>query len=206
LLSKGAFAFALKTAIVGTSIGMGAVALQQSVETHQVRAVVVPQRDVTMNSKRGVPEAALGAKPSPAPEGSVAPAASATRGLTSSDLSPDGVQDKSRAMSAASASRKPDHGESAQQEAQRVAEARRLLRTGDAQRALAVLASLDRQPATRLLEQERAALRVDALLQLGRRAEAIQSIQRFRARYPHSPLAERWSAVTGTTNDSATTK
>jgi len=86
-----------------------------------------------------------------------------------------------------------DSGERARFEAQRVTEIRRMLRGGDGVSALQALADLDQQASLQLLVQEREALKIDAHLLLGHESEVRRLVQRFRQRYPNSPLATRWS-------------
>ncbi|MGE5789034.1 MAG: hypothetical protein ACM3ZE_30875 [Myxococcales bacterium] len=81
----------------------------------------------------------------------------------------------------------------AQFEAQRVTEIRHMLRRGNGSGALQALAELDQQASVYLLVQEREALRIDAHLLLGHEGEARRLAQRFRQRYPKSPLATRWN-------------
>lgn len=83
--------------------------------------------------------------------------------------------------------------ERAQLEAQRVTEIRRMLRGGNGVGALQALDKLDQQASVYLLVQEREALRIDAHLLLGHEGEARRLAQRFRQRYPNSPLATRWN-------------
>jgi len=85
------------------------------------------------------------------------------------------------------------YGERAQREAQRVAQIRQLLRAGNGQTALQALSALEREVSLSLLRQERDALRIDALIMLGRIAEASGLAQRFRKHYPKSPLLARWA-------------
>jgi len=81
-------------------------------------------------------------------------------------------------------------------ESQRVAQARALLRAGDANRALETLGALERDEPNGLLDQEREALVVEALAALGRRDAARVRADAFLARYPTSPhvLAVRRAA------------
>lgn len=73
--------------------------------------------------------------------------------------------------------------------------ARRSLRAKDGQRALA---ALDRAtPHVRLLASEAALLRVEALLLVGRRAEAERLARPFLDRHPSSPHAERLRRLLG---------
>jgi hypothetical protein len=74
-------------------------------------------------------------------------------------------------------------------ESQRVARARSLLRSGDARRALAALHALERDEPRGLLVQEREALLVEALWALGQRAAARERAAAFLKRYPSSPHA-----------------
>jgi hypothetical protein len=69
-------------------------------------------------------------------------------------------------------------------------EARKSLAAGDAARALSRLeAHAERYPMSRL-EQERAALRIKALIAAGRHAEARAEGDRFRQRFPKSMLRD----------------
>ena len=72
-------------------------------------------------------------------------------------------------------------------ESQRVAEARALLRAGQASVALTTLQSLERDEPNGLLEQEREALSIQALAALGQRDAARKRAAGFAQRYPASP-------------------
>jgi hypothetical protein len=72
-------------------------------------------------------------------------------------------------------------------ESQRVAEARRALRTGNPRAALALLESVVREFPNGVLVQEREALSIDALLSCGERAAARARALDFVTRYPGSP-------------------
>jgi hypothetical protein len=72
-------------------------------------------------------------------------------------------------------------------ESQRVAEARTLLRTGQASAALTVLQNLERDEPNGLLGQEREALSIQALAALGQRDAARTRASAFALRFPASP-------------------
>jgi hypothetical protein len=74
-------------------------------------------------------------------------------------------------------------------ESQRVARARALLRSGDAPRALGVLRTLERDEPSGLLAQEREALLIEGLVAVGQRDSAQKRATAFLARYPTSPHA-----------------
>jgi hypothetical protein len=76
-------------------------------------------------------------------------------------------------------------------EAARVSEARQALRQGEGITCLDRLAALDREVSGGVLAQERLALRIEALVAVGRRAEARRAAEAFLVRYPESPHAGR---------------
>ena len=68
-----------------------------------------------------------------------------------------------------------------------------MLRAG---RASECLALLDSNPGVGLLGQERLVIRVEALMTLGRKAEAKQLADRLITKHPESPYASYLSRVT----------
>lgn len=78
-----------------------------------------------------------------------------------------------------------------QQEVAALREAQQAIGVGQAQRALALVAEQDQRFAGGALQQERAAARVFALCNLGRRAEARGEAHSFEKRWPRSPLIAR---------------
>jgi hypothetical protein len=74
-------------------------------------------------------------------------------------------------------------------ESQRVARARALLRSGDAPSALGVLRALERDEPSGLLAQERESLLIEGLRAVGQRESAQRRAVEFLARYPTSPHA-----------------
>jgi hypothetical protein len=84
------------------------------------------------------------------------------------------------------------------EESRLVGAAREALRAGDARAALALLAQARERFPAGVLGQERAALGVEASLQSGARAEALESGRRFLAAFPNSPHAARVRALIAT--------
>ena len=79
----------------------------------------------------------------------------------------------------------------AREESQVIGSARSVLRSGDAARALQLLELAERRYPQGVLNQEREALRVEALTRLGRIAEARERAKAFLRAYPTSPYASR---------------
>jgi outer membrane protein assembly factor BamD (BamD/ComL family) len=72
-----------------------------------------------------------------------------------------------------------------------LAEARKAMRDGDTERAMKLLEKHQKKHPGGALAEERAAARVLALCQSGKREEARSEAASFLARYPSSPLAAR---------------
>jgi hypothetical protein len=86
---------------------------------------------------------------------------------------------------------RPDRSLQLSAEARALAHAQRALRDSAPTRALTLLDEQDREFASGLLSEERAAARVIALCAAGRVAEARQNASAFTQRYPASPLRAR---------------
>jgi len=74
-------------------------------------------------------------------------------------------------------------------ESRRIADARGLLRSGDARRAFAALEAVRKDFPSGSLAQEREALAIEALTSLGERSEARRRATIFLRQYPGSPHA-----------------
>lgn len=85
----------------------------------------------------------------------------------------------------------------AREESQMIGKARSALRSGDAARALQLLELAERRYPQGVLNQEREALRVEALVGLGQTAEARARANAFLRAYPSSPYASRVKSRTG---------
>ena len=77
-------------------------------------------------------------------------------------------------------------------EVQRISEVRQHLRKGDANTANEILRALDHEVPQGVMQQERDALKIDALFQLGQRQQAELLVEAFRSHYPESPFSARW--------------
>ena len=84
------------------------------------------------------------------------------------------------------------------QELALIQSATRALHRGAPARALGVLGEHARRFPSGVLAEERRALRVLSLCELGRTSEGVRERDRFLARHPRSPLAERVRAACGT--------
>jgi Outer membrane lipoprotein len=84
---------------------------------------------------------------------------------------------------------KPAPNTTALAESRAVAEARNLLRSGDPREALSRLQALQRDFPSGILNQERDALVIEALLAAGNSSEARERAKEFLSRYPKSPHA-----------------
>lgn len=215
IVSKGMLLLALKSAVVCGGVGVCAIATHRVLTEQRrseaqgsasardaVKSGTVPRAsfrsraDQNATNDRGpdgvdvdVPHVAEGALPSVAPESTRSASAKTTPVLLSRAPTP---------LQAASVRTNPGatgSDEWARFEAQRVAEIRKMLRGGDGAGALHALAVFERQAKTQLLAQEREALKIDAHLLLGHENEAHRLVQRFRERYPNSPLSARWSRL-----------
>jgi hypothetical protein len=93
---------------------------------------------------------------------------------------------------------RPDLVAAAREESRLVGKAREALRAGDARTALSLLAQARERFPAGVLGQERAALGVEASMQSGARAEALESARRFLAAFPNSPHAARVRALVAT--------
>ena len=89
-----------------------------------------------------------------------------------------------------------EHRPTADDEATATARARELLRS-DPNRALALLDAADRARPSGQLAEERAAMRVDALVFAQRIGEARDAAEIYLARYPRGPQAQRIEMLTG---------
>jgi hypothetical protein len=85
----------------------------------------------------------------------------------------------------------------AREESQVVGRARGALRSGDAARALQLLELAERRYPQGVLNQEREALRIEALAGLGQTAQARARANAFLRAYPTSPYASRVKSRTG---------
>jgi hypothetical protein len=90
----------------------------------------------------------------------------------------------------------PPRAQPADDEATATARARDLLRS-DPQHALALLDAADRAHPNGALAEERAAMRVDALVFAQRIGEARDAAEVYLARYPQGPQAQRIEMLTG---------
>ncbi|HEY5961102.1 MAG TPA: hypothetical protein VIV60_31310, partial [Polyangiaceae bacterium] len=199
MLSKGAVVLALKAAVITAGAGAGTFAAHQALVRPPPHSstVITSERSRANAPEAGSQREAMVPPSNASTSNTGVESSAATLPATQAAATNTRASDRTSPMDAARAKPRPreDRAASARLEAQRVAEVRRMLRSGNGPGALEALTTLDRQLSTHLLEQERAALRIDTLLQMGRRAEATSSIQRFRAQYPRSPLAERWSTA-----------
>lgn len=165
-LTVGALA---KTAAVGFSIGLGVLFAGGT----GARLVTAPT-EAAMASAMVVPSAAPVTAIGPAPRSvGAAPLATAPLGHPTPNVTVARADDSLSA------------------EARRVAEARAVLRVGDAAAALAVVRAAAREFPTGELAEERAVLEVEALVALGRRSEAETAAATLLGRYPRSPHAAR---------------
>jgi hypothetical protein len=90
----------------------------------------------------------------------------------------------------------PEPQPPANDEATATARAREVLRTAP-ERALALLDAADHAHPNGALAEERAAMRVDALVFAQRIGEARDAAEVYLARYPHGPQAQRIEMLTG---------
>lgn len=131
----------------------------------------------------------------------VPPPASGERSISVDDL-PAVLQQAPRAPSAARSAPTPSasiedgpNGRSAlRRERELVDGASGALRAGNAEQALALSEQAGRQFPDGQLAEEREALAIEALIALGRRAEAKARTARFREKFPRSPAGARLSS------------
>lgn len=204
---------ALKWMAVGAGVG-GSLALGVEVVTYAGERETSRTGDVLVVD---APRHQVGSAPAPVPppppasppSDAVEPASQPSRDAIEPESSDDGpATPASRlpapARPAAGASEPPSSTRpsaevaapdsptsTAREEATRVAQARDLLRRGNGAAALTTLVLLDRELRGGLLIQERQALRVEALVALGRMGEAREAADAFLRRYPESPHAGR---------------
>ena len=88
-------------------------------------------------------------------------------------------------------SKEPERARSLPEQLRVLKQAREALRAGGATRTLAILDSYERGANSVDMSAEATLLRIEALVQLGRRAEADQLIELFVARHSDNPLVDR---------------
>ncbi len=188
ILSKGVLLLTLKSVAAGTGIGICALSthyvISETMNTGPSLAIptaqTTPMRVVATKAARPAPGASAESVQPGQPER-----------LEADPIPP--IVAKSGGSLVPVAVPKNSFGEQAQLEARRVAQIRQMLRVGEGHLALKSLADLDGETSLRLLGQERDALKIDALLMLGRNVEARRLEAQFCARYPNSPLRKRWN-------------
>jgi hypothetical protein len=207
----------VKALVVGVTVGAvtagGAVALAPSPPQPVASAaasapVPAPRPETARRGREGANTPQVIAEPSALPElrgrrpaapsvtaSSVAPAASDAVHGESSASSVAGF-DTRGATPAAQASG-PADTDRARAEARLVGEARDALRQHDAAGALAVLGATERRFPDGILLQEREALTISALAELGRSSEASARARAFLRAFPSSPHAERVRRAVG---------
>ncbi|MCA9629029.1 MAG: hypothetical protein KC766_15220 [Myxococcales bacterium] len=178
-----------KPLILGIVLGGGSVVVSQEVKqiTHDPPPVTAPTKPAQQRQ---------GASPGPLPvkaNGVPAPAANPV-----SDEPPTRKRGSASAAGAGAVAEAPAREPQSREsqlaaERKRLVEARALLRAG---RASECLALLDSNPGVGLLGQERLVIRVEALMTLGRKAEAKQLADRLITKHPESPYASYLSRVT----------
>lgn len=179
-----------KPLILGIALGGGSV-----VVSHEVKQSTVAEPPSAVApldpAQRLAPNAQRVTRQAPASE----PPPESPRGEPSAE---DGTQQASRSEAAVSAGAKPEAAPPREpsrlaEERKRLVEARALLRSG---RAGECLALLDSNAGVGLLGQERLVIRVEALMMLGRKAEAKQLAAGLIAKHPESPYAPYLSRIT----------
>ncbi|MGE0322983.1 MAG: hypothetical protein AB7K71_28075 [Polyangiaceae bacterium] len=177
-----------KPLILGIALGGGSVVVSHGVKqaTAEKPPVVAPSESVRQEpqgkaeqkppARSGTLEAAE--RPPEAPP--TKPRGSAATGGATAVPEPSPTEPQSRASQLAA-------------ERKHLVEARALLRAG---RAAECLALLDSNAGIGLLGQERLVIRVDALIMLGRKAEAQALAQALITRHPESPYASYLARVT----------
>lgn len=183
-----------KPLILGIALGGGSVVVSHEIEQSTVAeppsavAPLDPAQRLAPNAQRVTRQAPASEPPPESP-----------RGEPSAE---DGTQQASRSEAAVSAGAKPEPAPPREpesrasrlaEERKRLVEARALLRSG---RAGECLALLDSNAGVGLLGQERLVIRVEALMMLGRKAEAKQLAAGLIAKHPESPYAPYLSRIT----------
>jgi hypothetical protein len=155
-----------------------AVAAPSEAPKAATREGMTPIQVARSGSDRRMPHAVETSAPAPS-----------TASFPTSDADEAGTPEKAR----------PDMIAAAREESRLVGAAREALRAGDSRAALALLAEARARFPAGVLGQERAALGVEASMQSGARAEAVESARRFLAAFPNSPHAARVRALVATT-------
>jgi hypothetical protein len=133
----------------------------------------------------------------PAPSASAAPAVRATRtgaAVTTSSAPAPSALAPSPTSTPSARFPSPTPALSLEDEASGLAAVQRALRDGHPEQALRLVEAQQRSFKGGALDEERAAARVLALCDAGRRAEARQAAARFLTTHPSSPIAARVSA------------
>lgn len=195
-VSSGALTAASLAKTAGLGLLLGATSVGAVTVAHHLAAPEVPSartpsgvpvRAPAVTSREAAPTAPeVAPAPIPAPEEAPSEAMSAGRRVSPAPRdseAPVAVAPPGGPSVAAFPADAPDA------ESRRVAEARRLLRSGRGREALAALDAVARDFPSGALAQEREALAIEALRGSGRVAEARARAAAFLARYPVSPHA-----------------
>jgi hypothetical protein len=177
-VSKSILVLALKSVAIGATAG-GAVVVghtainsaQQTFKPHHVKAPAAQHYSLS------IPQTNAVTTPS-----------TSTPAIQSVDSRLESIPPIAKKTPGHGPHRSPSNSEAVRIEAKTIADVRMDLKLGNGPSALELLKNLERQVPHGMMQEERDALKIEALYRIGQRGTAERLVTEFRRRYPESPF------------------